>query len=159
MSKYKRIDNRLVLEMVRPNQSEFGSWRTYHEAMLEWESRPSFEINPSDLDKFNFVDGYERDVDFMVEDIMIDKSSATNFNPKLLPVAFALPKDNDMSGEDDKREIEISAQIELLQGYYNKIFMNKMSVEDILNSLERDREFLQEEQNIISANRLLNPKK
>jgi hypothetical protein len=41
----------------------------------------------------------------------------------------------------NKREIEISSQLEVIQGYYTKIFMSNMCVEEILSALERDREF------------------
>ena len=50
----------------------------------------------------------------------------------------------------------IDAQLFIIQGYYNKIVLDKLSVCDILNMLEADRAFLQGEQNVLAASSFIN---
>ena len=45
----------------------------------------------------------------------------------------------------------LQAQIELIQGYYTKIFMDKLTVKEIIDLLESDKNFLQEEANLLEA--------
>jgi hypothetical protein len=105
-NKYKRIDNRLVLEMEVPSRDDILYMSDYWK---EYNSRPSFEINPSDLDKFNFVDGYEKDKHFY--------TAFTHESGDGSPFAFALPKDIDMSGEDEQDKLWYEAALTLYNSH------------------------------------------
>jgi hypothetical protein len=54
-----------------------------------------------------------------------------------------------------EQEIIHNTQREIILGYYNKIFLNKMSVEEILQTLEADIAFLGQQDATIQVNNLL----
>lgn len=65
---FKRIDNRLVLEMEEPKPKDYGFISDYEYELFQYNFRPSYAINPADDERFNFEDSYEKDVDFVVLD-------------------------------------------------------------------------------------------
>jgi len=54
-----------------------------------------------------------------------------------------------------EQEIIHNTQREIILGYYNKIFLNKLSVEEILQTLEADIAFLGQQDATIQVNNLL----
>jgi hypothetical protein len=54
---------------------------------------------------------------------------------------------------DNKEKIAI--QLEIILGYYNKIYLDKLSIERVLDMLEHDRNYLQQEQNLLDATNII----
>lgn len=56
----------------------------------------------------------------------------------------------------EEKENIIATQIEIIQGYYNRISMKKgVTVEDILQWLESDLQYIQESKAVVSVEKLL----
>ena len=54
---------------------------------------------------------------------------------------------------DNKEKIAI--QLEMILGYYTKIYLNKLSIDQVLDMLEHDRNYLQQEQNLLDATNII----
>jgi hypothetical protein len=100
---FKRIDDSLVEDMEEPElRDEYTEQDLMYnqDVLVEWQSRPSYLINPADLDKFNTVDRYEENVHFETD---YDYTEGTG--GKLY--AFAIPKAND-EGQDERVPVWLS---------------------------------------------------
>jgi hypothetical protein len=53
------------------------------------------------------------------------------------------------------QEITAKAQLEIIQGYYSKIVLNNLTIEQVLELFEKDREYLQQEFAIIQAKKIV----
>ena len=53
------------------------------------------------------------------------------------------------------REIELKAQLEVISGYIVKIDLNRLTIEDVRDSLSKDLEYLQQEFGILQTNKIL----
>jgi hypothetical protein len=51
----------------------------------------------------------------------------------------------------------MKGQLEMIQGYITKIDIDQWTIEDVRNSLSKDREYLEQEFGLLQANKIIQP--